>query len=58
MAVALTEWHVAVGRAGKTQMADALILQFSAVVVFSPMPAILKGWVDRVYAYGFALPRW
>jgi NAD(P)H dehydrogenase (quinone) len=32
--------------------ADALILQFP--LWWYAMPAILKGWVDRVYAYGFA----
>jgi NAD(P)H dehydrogenase (quinone) len=32
--------------------ADALILQFP--LWWYTMPAILKGWVDRVYAYGFA----
>lgn len=32
--------------------ADALILQFP--LWWFAMPAILKGWVDRVYAYGFA----
>jgi NAD(P)H dehydrogenase (quinone) len=32
--------------------ADMLILQFP--LWWYTMPAILKGWVDRVYAYGFA----
>jgi NAD(P)H dehydrogenase (quinone) len=32
--------------------ADTLILQFP--LWWFAMPAILKGWVDRVYAYGFA----
>ncbi|HVJ43248.1 MAG TPA: NAD(P)H-dependent oxidoreductase [Dongiaceae bacterium] len=32
--------------------ADLLILQFP--LWWFSMPAILKGWVDRVYAYGFA----
>jgi hypothetical protein len=32
--------------------ADALILQFP--LWWFAMPAILKGWVDRVFAYGFA----
>ena len=32
--------------------ADAVILQFP--LWWFSMPAILKGWVDRVYAYGFA----
>lgn len=32
--------------------ADALILQFP--LWWFTMPAILKGWVDRVFAYGFA----
>ncbi len=36
----------------KLLWADALILQFP--LWWYTMPAILKGWVDRVYAYGFA----
>lgn len=36
----------------KLEWADALILQFP--LWWYSMPAILKGWVDRVYAYGFA----
>ncbi|TAK75754.1 MAG: flavodoxin family protein [Aquabacterium sp.] len=36
----------------KLQWADTLILQFP--LWWFTMPAILKGWVDRVYAYGFA----
>ena len=32
--------------------ADALILQFP--LWWFSMPAIMKGWVERVYAYGFA----
>jgi NAD(P)H dehydrogenase (quinone) len=36
----------------KLMRADALILQFP--LWWFTMPAILKGWVDRVYAYGFA----
>jgi len=32
--------------------ADVLILQFP--LWWFTMPAILKGWVDRVYSYGFA----
>ncbi|TPQ52739.1 NAD(P)H dehydrogenase [Prosthecomicrobium hirschii] len=36
----------------KLRWADALILQFP--LWWFAMPAILKGWVDRVYAYGFA----
>lgn len=36
----------------KLQWADTLILQFP--LWWFAMPAILKGWVDRVYAYGFA----
>jgi NAD(P)H dehydrogenase (quinone) len=36
----------------KLLWADALILQFP--MWWFSMPAILKGWVDRVYAYGFA----
>src|SRR6185295_7903681 len=35
----------------KLLAADALILQFP--MWWFSMPAILKGWVDRVYAYGF-----
>jgi len=36
----------------KLRWADALILQFP--LWWFTMPAILKGWIDRVYAYGFA----
>ncbi|MGY4395793.1 NAD(P)H dehydrogenase (quinone) [Sphingomonas sp. UYAg733] len=36
----------------KLLWADMLILQFP--LWWYSMPAILKGWVDRVYAYGFA----
>ncbi len=36
----------------KLLWADAVILQFP--MWWYGMPAILKGWVDRVYAYGFA----
>ncbi len=36
----------------KLLWADALIMQFP--LWWFSMPAILKGWVDRVYAYGFA----
>jgi NAD(P)H dehydrogenase (quinone) len=36
----------------KLLRADALLLQFP--LWWFSMPAILKGWVDRVYAYGFA----
>ncbi|OCW55512.1 NAD(P)H-dependent oxidoreductase [Hoeflea olei] len=36
----------------KLRRADLLILQFP--LWWYSMPAILKGWVDRVYAYGFA----
>lgn len=36
----------------KLLWADALILQFP--LWWFTMPAILKGWIDRVYAYGFA----
>lgn len=35
----------------KLRWADALILQFP--LWWFSMPAIMKGWVDRVYAYGF-----
>jgi NAD(P)H dehydrogenase (quinone) len=35
----------------KLRRADVLILQFP--LWWFSMPAILKGWVDRVYAYGF-----
>jgi NAD(P)H dehydrogenase (quinone) len=35
----------------KLRQADMLILQFP--MWWYTMPAILKGWVDRVYAYGF-----
>jgi NAD(P)H dehydrogenase (quinone) len=40
------------GEQEKLLWADALILQFP--LWWFTMPAILKGWVDRVYAYGFA----
>lgn len=36
----------------KLKWADAMILQFP--LWWFSMPAILKGWVERVYAYGFA----
>ncbi|MFV3415972.1 NAD(P)H-dependent oxidoreductase [Pseudomonas nitroreducens] len=36
----------------KLRWADTLILQFP--LWWFSMPAILKGWVERVYAYGFA----
>lgn len=36
----------------KLLWADALVLQFP--LWWYTMPAILKGWVDRVYAYGLA----
>ena len=36
----------------KLGWADAVILQFP--LWWFSMPAILKGWVERVYAYGFA----
>ncbi|MGY8638405.1 NAD(P)H-dependent oxidoreductase [Bradyrhizobium sp. 14AA] len=36
----------------KLLWADVLVLQFP--LWWFSMPAILKGWVDRVYAYGFA----
>jgi NAD(P)H dehydrogenase (quinone) len=36
----------------KLRWADALILQFP--LWWFSMPAILKGWFERVYAYGFA----
>jgi NAD(P)H dehydrogenase (quinone) len=36
----------------KLLWADVLLLQFP--LWWYTMPAILKGWVDRVYAYGFA----
>ena len=36
----------------KLKWADAVILQFP--LWWFTMPAILKGWIDRVYAYGFA----
>ena len=39
------------GEQRKLLWADALILQFP--LWWYSMPAILKGWVDRVYAYGF-----
>jgi NAD(P)H dehydrogenase (quinone) len=36
----------------KLRWADAVIFQFP--LWWYSMPAIMKGWVDRVYAYGFA----
>jgi NAD(P)H dehydrogenase (quinone) len=36
----------------KLLWADVIVLQFP--IWWYGMPAILKGWVDRVYAYGFA----
>lgn len=36
----------------KLRWADTVIVQFP--LWWFSMPAILKGWVDRVYAYGFA----
>lgn len=40
------------GEIDKLLWADVLILQFP--LWWFAMPAILKGWVDRVFAYGFA----
>ncbi|WP_025860956.1 NAD(P)H-dependent oxidoreductase [Acetobacter papayae] len=40
------------GEQAKLLWADTVILQFP--LWWFTMPAILKGWVDRVYAYGFA----
>ncbi|WP_217474214.1 NAD(P)H-dependent oxidoreductase [Stutzerimonas stutzeri] len=40
------------GEQEKLRWADAVILQFP--LWWFSMPAILKGWIDRVYAYGFA----
>lgn len=40
------------GEIDKLRWADVLILQFP--LWWFTMPAILKGWVDRVYACGFA----
>jgi NAD(P)H dehydrogenase (quinone) len=40
------------GEQAKLRWADTVILQFP--LWWFTMPAILKGWVDRVYAYGFA----
>lgn len=37
---------------GKLKRADAIILHFP--LWWYSMPAILKGWVDRVFAFGFA----
>lgn len=36
----------------KLMWADALILAFP--LWWFSMPAILKGWIDRIYSYGFA----
>lgn len=41
-----------VAEQGKLLWADALILAFP--LWWFSMPAILKGWIDRVYSYGFA----
>lgn len=41
-----------VAEQAKLLRADAVILQFP--LWWFSLPAILKGWVDRVYAYGFA----
>lgn len=40
------------GEQDKLRWADAVIFQFP--LWWFSMPAILKGWFDRVYAYGFA----
>jgi NAD(P)H dehydrogenase (quinone) len=40
------------GEQAKLRWADTVILQFP--LWWFSMPAILKGWVERVYAYGFA----
>lgn len=40
------------GEQEKLKWADAVIFQFP--LWWFSMPAILKGWVERVYAYGFA----
>ena len=40
------------GEQEKLRWADAIILQFP--LWWFSMPAIMKGWVERVYAYGFA----
>ncbi|MBN0690776.1 NAD(P)H-dependent oxidoreductase, partial [Pseudomonas aeruginosa] len=40
------------GEQDKLRWADTLILQFP--LWWFSMPAILKGWIDRVYACGFA----
>ena len=36
----------------KVKWADVLIFQFP--IYFTAMPAIMKGWIDRVFAAGFA----
>lgn len=41
-----------VAEQNKLRWADAVILQFP--LWWFGLPAILKGWVERVYAYGFA----
>jgi NAD(P)H dehydrogenase (quinone) len=41
-----------VAEQAKLRAADVVILQFP--LWWFAMPAILKGWIDRVYAYGFA----
>lgn len=40
------------GEQAKLRWADAVIFQFP--LWWFSMPAILKGWIERVYAYGFA----
>lgn len=40
------------GEQDKLRWADTVILQFP--LWWFSMPAILKGWIDRVYAFGFA----
>jgi NAD(P)H dehydrogenase (quinone) len=40
------------GEQAKLRWADAVIFQFP--LWWFSMPAIMKGWFDRVYAYGFA----
>ncbi|ADW72682.1 NAD(P)H dehydrogenase (quinone) [Rahnella aceris] len=47
-----TQSHDIAAEQEKLQWADTVIFQFP--LWWFSMPAIMKGWVERVYAYGFA----
>lgn len=47
-----TQPHDVASQQAELRWADAVLFQFP--LWWFSMPAILKGWVDRVYAYGFA----